>query len=96
MSLLPSRMAINRTNHLASAVRDAGRRVQAGKAIDLEPIAGLLDAWCIAHPTEGAQLRGMLAVAEVEATNGTIESALQAFRAAIDFVSEVDQGKGII
>lgn len=85
------RRTITRTNELASALRDIGRRFKQGVPTDNPALGGLVAEWSEKRPMDGVRLQSLLVAAQEDTAREDRQSALQHYRAAIEFVCECDK-----
>ena len=78
-------------NELASALREAGRRFQQGMPLDNAALSPLLTEWSENRPAAGVRLRAYLDAVKEDAVREDRHSAMQHFRAAIEFVCDRDK-----
>src|SRR4051794_20908584 len=76
---------------LASALREAGRRFQQGIPIDNAALSPVLEEWSEKRPAAGVRLRAYLDAVKEDAMREERDSAMQHFRAAIEFVCDYDK-----
>ena len=83
----------NWTNDLASALREIGRQFERGMPTTNAAFAGLLAQWSEKRPADGIHLQALLDAAKEDTARGDRPSALEHYRAAIEFVCDRDKVK---
>ena len=88
--VMPARKT-NEHKGLVCLLRQAGRNFQAGKPIDIAMLRRSIEAWRKQRPAVCATLTDLIQEGEEVTTRGDRLSALNHFRAAIEFVSDSDR-----
>ena len=84
----------DKDNDLASALREFGRRFKRGMPTTNPAFAGLLAQWSEKRPMERVRLQALLDAAKEDTARGDRESALEHYRAAIEFICDRNKAKG--
>ena len=81
----------SKKNGLASALRLAGRSIEAGRPIDVAALSALIAPWSEKRPMDGVRLQAFLDAAQADAAREDRNSAIKHFREAIEFVNIRDK-----